>query len=197
MTDYYEIAHSPAILDLQEQKGSRGLYTQATGTGPAGVHDLEPAEIELLTTRDSFYVATVNESGWPYVQHRGGERSFVKVIDGHTIGWVERKGNRQYLGTGNITTNGRFAAIFVDYPSRTRLKLYGTATYHPEPSAELLTTLDADKLRSDGAVIVEVLATSWNCPKYLTPRYTEEEVKGAIDVLQARIVELETRLADM
>jgi len=149
----------------------------------------------MLTTRDSFYLASVSETGWPYVQHRGGSRGFVQLIDSHTIGWLERTGNRQYLGTGNITATGRIAAIFVDYPSRTRLKLYGLATHHPSPSPELLRGLDTDDVRNDGAITVEVVATNWNCPKYITPRFTSPEVREATSQLEMRIVELETQLA--
>ncbi len=195
MTDYFDIAVTPAILDLQELKGSKGLYTDSPGAGPGKPHELEVQEQQLLTTRDSFYMATVNEEGWPYLQHRGGEAGFVKILDGHTIGWAERNGNRQYLGTGNITANGRVAAIFVDYPSRTRLKLYGNATYHPDPSPELLDALGATDLRTDGAITIEVLATAWNCPKYITPRFTEPQVQGYIEHLHARIAELEGELA--
>ncbi len=198
MTDYFDIAFTPTILDLQEQKGSRGLYSASEG-GVAGdstaqPHRLDPSEVEMLSTRDSFYMATVSETGWPYLQHRGGDAGFVKMIDDHTIGWVERNGNRQYLGTGNITANGRLSAFFIDYPSKTRLKLYGRATYHPDPSPELLRSLGAESIRNDGAITVEVLATNWNCPKFITPRFTETQVAGAIDQLQARIDELESQL---
>ena len=146
MTEYFDIAVTPSIIELQERKGSRELHAHAgDGDGaaePARPHRLDGSEIEMITTRDSFYLATVGETGWPYVQHRGDERGFVRVLDDHTIGWVERNGNRQYLRTDNITSNGRIAAILVDYPTRTRLKLYGTATYHPDPSVELLAELE-------------------------------------------------------
>jgi hypothetical protein len=195
MTDYFDIAFTPAVLALQEQKGSRGLYAAASGEGPGEPHELEPMERELVATRDSFYLATVSESGWPYVQHRGGDQGFVKILDEHTIGWVERNGNRQYLGTGNITASGRVAAIFVDYPTRTRMKLYGQGTYHPDPSPELLAALGAVGVRNDGAITVEVLATNWNCPKYITPRYTQDQIEDAVEQLRVRVAELEAELA--
>jgi len=199
MTEYFDIAMTPTIVDLQVDKGSRELYA---GAGEGRVdpatdrHELTVQEVALLTTRDSFYLASVSETGWPYVQHRGGDRGFVHLISGHTIGWLERNGNRQYLGTGNIAATGRIAAIFVDYPSRTRLKLYGMATHHANPSPELLHSLEADKVRSDAAITVEVLATNWNCPKYITPRFTEPEVREATQQLELRIVELEAKLAE-
>ncbi len=196
MTAYSDIALTPAIIDLQEQKGSRTLFGDTTSQGQGEPHHLESMEIEMLTTRDSFYLASVSETRWPYVQHRGGERGFIKVLDEYTIGWTERYGNRQYLGTGNISANGRVAAILMDYPSRSRLKLFGTATYHPEPSPELLAKLDGEGSRNDGAITVEVLATDWNCPKHITPRFTEEQIDARTRSLQARIVELEHELAE-
>jgi predicted pyridoxine 5'-phosphate oxidase superfamily flavin-nucleotide-binding protein len=193
MKNYFDIAFTPSVKALQEAKGSSDVY--GPQPGDAGPSALDPSEIAHITARDSFYMSTVSESGWPYVQHRGGEPGFVSVLGPTIIGWIERTGNRQYLGSGNITADGRVALILVDYPSRTRLKLFGRATYHPEPSADLVTALNGDTIRGDGAVTVEVEATDWNCPKYITPRYTAEEVRAVTDRLQARVDELEARLA--
>ncbi len=98
------------------------------------------------------------------------------------------------VGTGNISADERVAAIFVDYPSRSRLKVYARATHHPDPSPELLTALGADTLRTAGAVTIEILATAWNCQKYITPRFTEDQVNAAVQPLVTRIAELETQL---
>jgi predicted pyridoxine 5'-phosphate oxidase superfamily flavin-nucleotide-binding protein len=194
MTDWFDIAVTPSVLELQKKKGSLGLYVTEPGSGPGEPHVLDSSEIQFLTTRDSFYMATVGESGWPYVQHRGGDVGFVKVLDDHTIGWAERNGNRQYIGTGNITNNGRVSAIFVDYPSRSRIKIYGEATHHADPSVELLEALGAADLRNDGAITIKVLATAWNCPKYITPRFTEAHIADGVRQLQDRIAELEEQL---
>lgn len=196
MTDFFDIALTPSVLALQQAKGSPGANAVAVGSGPCEPHPITESEAELLTTRDSFYLASVSETGWPYVQHRGGDVGFVKVLDDNTIGWVERNGNRQYIGTGNITADGRVAAIFVDYPSRTRLKVYGRATHHRTPSPELLAALGAADVRHDGAITIELLATDWNCPKYITPRYTENQVQGAVEQLHDRIAELEAQLEE-
>jgi predicted pyridoxine 5'-phosphate oxidase superfamily flavin-nucleotide-binding protein len=190
MQSYLDLAFTPAVLALQEERGARGVH----GPVSDGPIQLDPAEIDHITERDSFYMATVSEDGWPYVQHRGGDVGFVKVLGPTTLGWVERFGNRQYLGTGNITANGRIALIFVDYPGRTRLKLSGEATYHGQPSTELLADLDGLDIRNDGVITVEVTATAWNCPKLLTPRYSAEQVASVVGPLQARIDELEARL---
>jgi len=195
MTNYMEIALTPAIIDIQKQKGSFGHY----GDVAEGDHEhpiqLSSDELDMILSRDSFYMASVSETGWPYVQHRGGDVGFVRQISPTTIGWVERSGNRQYLGTGNITATEKVAAIFVDYPTRTRLKLFGKATYHPEPTEELLHGLGGEGLRTDGAITVEAIGTNWNCPKYITPRFTEAQVRGHVDQLNARITELEAELA--
>jgi predicted pyridoxine 5'-phosphate oxidase superfamily flavin-nucleotide-binding protein len=196
MAAYADIALTPSVLSLQDQKGSRGFSLTPSGEGSNELHRLDDSELEMLTTRDSFYLASVSESGWPYVQHRGGEQGFIKVLGEHTIGWVERNGNRQYLGTGNIAANGRVAAILVDYPTRSRLKLYGNATYHADPSPELLASLDAEGVRHDGAITIDVLATNWNCPKYITPRFTQDEVTAATAPLRQRVAELEAQVAD-
>ena len=129
----------------------------------------------------------------------GGEPGWIKVLGSTTIGWLERNGNKQYLGTGNLAANDRVALILVDYPNRTRLKVYGRATYHAELDTYLAGVLEAAGERHDGATTIEVEAIAWNCPKYLTPRFTQPEVQAAFDEhttgLRARIAELEAENA--
>lgn len=194
MTNYMEIALTPAVLALQEKKGSRGMYGEIADGEHEHPIELAPDELQMITTRDSFYMATVSETGWPYVQHRGGEAGFVKNLDSHTVGWVERSGNRQYLGTGNITATKRVSLIFVDYPTRTRLKLFGKATHHADPDDELIEALGAQNIRSDGAITVEAIGTNWNCPKYLTPRFTESQIRAHTARLENQIAELNAEL---
>ncbi len=194
MTNYMEIALTPAVMALQETKGSRGLYGDVAEGDHEHPIELSADELEMITTRDSFYMATVSETGWPYVQHRGGDAGFVKQLDAHTIGWAERTGNRQYLGTGNITATEKIAAIFVDYPTRSRLKLYGKATYHPDPSDELIAALGATGVRTDGAITVTAVGTNWNCPKYITPRFTEPQVRAYTGRLEDQIAQLQAQL---
>lgn len=190
MLNYLGLALGPAALDLQSERGSRGAYD----TTSDGLDRLSPEEIRQITSAQHFYMATVNEDGWPYVQHRGGEIGFVHRLGPTTIGWAERKGNRQYISAGNLTTNGRVSMIFVDYPTRTRLKLLGTATLEREPTDELLETVGAAGVRTDGVVSVDVLATNWNCPKFIEPRFTAEQVDAAVQPLRDRIAELEAAL---
>lgn len=198
MTAYFDLAFTPAVCALQERKGSRVHYAIHTEAGPdeEHAHDLDERERELICSRDSFYLASVSETGWPYVQHRGGPPGFVRLLDAHTIGWLERTGNRQYVGTGNISADGRVAAIFMDYPTRARLKLFGRASYHANPAAELLEALSPDGARTDGAVTIEVLATDWNCQKYITPRFTADQVAAEVAALERRIHDLERQLPE-
>ena len=201
MADFFDIAYTPTVLGLQDRRGSRGLYGGIEASpladadaGSLTSHELTADEVELITGRDSLYLASVGENGWPYVQHRGGQPGFVHQLDAHTIGWVERTGNRQYVGTGNVSGDGRVALILMDYPSRTRLKIWGRATHHPDPSPELLERLGAEGIRADGAITIEVVATAWNCPKYITPRFTEAQVAQVTRPLVDRIAELEDEL---
>ena len=192
MQNYLDELFTPSVLAVQEAKGQAGLYPTGQDTPDA----LDPTEIAHLIASDSFYLSTVSESGWPYVQHKGGDAGFVKILGPTRIGWAERSGNRQYLGTGNIAADGRIAAIFVNYPSRTRLKMRGHATYHPDPSPELIAALGAGDLRVDGAVTIEIEATDWNCPKYITPRYTSDQIEASIAPLRERIAELEAQIGE-
>ena len=195
MSEWFDIAFTPNVIALQERAGSREHYAFApSAMADETPHRLSDDEVGMVESRDSLYMATVSETGWPYVQHRGGDAGFVSVLDESTIGWVERTGNRQYVGTGNLTDDGRVALILMDYPSRTRLKIWGRATHHPDPSPELLERLGAEGIRADGAITIEVVATAWNCPKYITPRFTEAQVAQVTRPLVDRIAELEDEL---
>ena len=194
MTSYPDIAFTPAVVAAQTRKGS-GADEQLLAARWPHFTGLTDDEIVHLRERDSFYLSTTSESGWPYVQHRGGPVGFVQVLDRHTIGWIERTGNRQYISAGNVGANDRVAAIFMDYPTRTRLKLYGHATYVADPGDELLGRFTVREGRPDGVVSVRVAATSWNCQKYITPRFTADQVRHVTDELRGRIAELEAALA--
>ena len=199
---YFDIAFTPSIEALQREKGTRQLNA-ANADRTVTPAQLSHREIEHLAARDSVYLATVSETGWPYVQHRGGNPGFITVLGPTTIGWLERPGNQQYLGTGNLTTDDRLALIAVDYPARTRLKLFGRGRYVTDLATEpeLADALGAADLRNDGAIVVDVEAVAWNCPKHLTPRFTQVEVQAAFDEhtteLRARIAELEEEVRSL
>ncbi len=190
MKNYLDLAVTEANRTRQEANGSLDLYDTAS----PGPDALDPFEMAFIGARDSFYMATVNEEGWPYVQHRGGDAGFVRQLGPTTIGWVERSGNRQYLGTGNLLANGKVSIIFMNYAERQRLKVLGRATVHADPSPELIEQLGAQGARVYGAVTVEIEPTAWNCPKYITPRFTQAQVEGAVTHLTERVAELEAQL---
>jgi uncharacterized protein len=189
--NYLDLAVGANSIKHQERRRSRDGYQQmAEAPAPTG---LGPDEIEFLEARDSFYMASVGEDGWPYVQHRGGAPGFIKVVDATHLAWADRSGNRQFVSAGNLDHDDRVSLIAVDYPNRQRLKLYGRARFNPSPTVEELAALGFDG-RIEGVVTVEVGAVAWNCPKYITPRYTADEVRSVIEPLQERIAELERQV---
>ncbi|MEM9133214.1 MAG: pyridoxamine 5'-phosphate oxidase family protein [Actinomycetota bacterium] len=191
MKNFLELAQTPAIHAVQEQKGALGIYD----TAPTPLDGLDEHEAAFIQAADSFYMATVNEDGWPYVQHKGGAPGFVKVLGPATIGWTERSGNRQYLGAGNVAANGRVALIFVDYARRMRLKVLGRARHVTDLTPGLADDLNPEGHRADGGFVIEVEATAWNCPKHITPRITVDQARELVAGLEARIAELEAQLA--
>jgi predicted pyridoxine 5'-phosphate oxidase superfamily flavin-nucleotide-binding protein len=190
---FAELAFTPAVKAVQEQQGSRAAYRRLEAGEPH--HDrLGPAEAAFLAARDSFYLATVSETGWPYVQHRGGPPGFVRVLDKRTIGFADLRGNRQYVSAGNVAHDDRVALIVVDYPTRRRLKLLGRARLvEPEADPETLArlALPGQEVRVERGILIEVEAFDWNCPQHITPRFTATELAP----LHARIAELEAALA--
>ena len=174
-------------------------YGRTPKLPPAPERDaLTAEEIDFLAARDSFYMATVTENAWPYVQHRGGPPGFVKVLAPNQIGFADFGGNRQMISTGNLAASDRAALIFMDYSRQERLKLLGhvrvlDAREHPQLADQLS---PAPELRGnvERLFLIDVIAFDWNCPKYITPRYTEAEVEIAVAPLRQRIAELEAQL---
>jgi predicted pyridoxine 5'-phosphate oxidase superfamily flavin-nucleotide-binding protein len=154
-------------------------------------------EKTFVAERDSFYLASVNEDGWPYIQHRGGPKGFVRIMNDKQLVFGDYTGNRQLISAGNVRAKKRVALFFMDYPARERLKIIGEAeVLMPDEAVELIATLSAPKGVSIERIFrVEVLGFDWNCPKYITPRYTIPEIEEATAPLRARIAELETALA--
>jgi predicted pyridoxine 5'-phosphate oxidase superfamily flavin-nucleotide-binding protein len=141
---------------------------------------------------DSSDMATVGEGGWPYIQHRGGTKGFVKVIDDHTIAFADLRGNKQYITTGNLMTDDRVALIFVDYPRRTRLKLIGhSQTIEGKDASPWLPKLDHHDGVIERVFVIRIEASDWNCPQHITPRFTEDEIRDALAPWTERIEALE------
>jgi hypothetical protein len=155
-------------------------------------------ELAFIAARDSFYMATTNSDGWPYVQHRGGPPGFLKVVAPDQLGFADFKGNRQMLTTGNLAGNDRVALFLMDYPQQTRLKILGHGRVVDAREngtlADQLCPLPELRDKVERLFLIHVVGFDWNCPKYITPRYTSGEIQEAIAPLQARIAELEEQL---
>ena len=185
---------TPSVLEAQHHYfGKRATLREAPEIDP-----LTDEEREFIEARDSFYMATVTENGWPYVQHRGGAPGFLRVVSPTQLAFADYRGNRQMLSTGNLAANDRVALFLMDYPRRERLKILGHAAVkdarqHPE-LVEQLAEPDARRI-VERLFIIHVLSFDWNCPQYITPRFTAAEIEATIAPLKERIAELEARLS--
>ncbi|WP_102109750.1 pyridoxamine 5'-phosphate oxidase family protein [Oceaniglobus roseus] len=197
MQSFGSLMFTGAVQEMQKARGSADMASRlAERPAPSG---LGPDERLFVETRTSFYMATVSETGWPYMQHRGGPRGFLKVLDDRTLGFADYRGNRQYISTGNLTADARVALFLMDYPRQARLKLAGHARIVTDDPAL------ADRLATEGqgrperCLLIEVAAFDWNCPQFITPRFDADEIAALvgpeIDRLTARIAELEAENA--
>ncbi|NIH79106.1 pyridoxamine 5'-phosphate oxidase family protein [Amycolatopsis viridis] len=193
MSRYAHLAYTESVRREQEQNGSAAAAARAL-TGGEVPDPLGPHEAAFIAARDGFYLASVSETGWPYVQHRGGPAGFVHVLDEQTLGFADVRGNRQYITTGNVRAGGRVALFFMDYPHQARLKIFGHARAVPlDEDPGLTRTLT--ETRTDGRVerlmVIRVEGFNWNCHQHITPRYSEAELAEALAPVRARIAELE------
>ena len=193
--NYHELAFTDAVKKIQEKIGSRVAYDRMEKT--SYTDGLTDQEIQFISNQDSFYMATYGENEYPYVQHRGGPRGFVKVIDAGTIGIVDFVGNRQYISVGNISRNPKVAIIMVSYPNRARLKIYAEAEIvelqDNDPLFGLLRPQDY-KFRPERMMIFKIKAYDWNCPQHITPRYTVQEIEQALAPQREYIAGLEQQI---
>jgi ferredoxin-NADP reductase/predicted pyridoxine 5'-phosphate oxidase superfamily flavin-nucleotide-binding protein len=174
---FAKIAFTPEVQAVQTRMGSRDAYRMAE-SGETESVALGPDEIEFIGARDSFYQGTVSETGWPYVQHRGGPPGFLKILDPQTIGYADFSGNRQYISVGNLNADDRVSLFLMDYPGQRRLKIWGRARVIEEDAQPaLIARLESPDFRAriERGVIIRVEAFDWNCPKYITPRFTARE----------------------
>ena len=193
---FAELAFTDAVKNIQSDQGSRNAYTRME-VGDDYNNVLGPNEAQFIAARDSFYMATVSETGWPYVQHRGGPAGFVKILDDRTLGFADFRGNRQYVSAGNLSQNDRVSLFFMDYPNKTRLKLLGRVhTLAPSDQDTLQKLILGDRYpaRTGWGFLISVEAFDWNCPQYITPRFTRAETDQEVSSLQAKISELEAKL---
>ncbi len=190
---YLDLMVTDSVRRAQKQH-----YGRAVNIPGASQRDpLGQDEAECIMARDSFYLGSINETGWPYIQHRGGPLGFLRVVNETTLAFADYKGNRQLLTTGNVSANDRVALFLMDYPNRTRLKILGHARVEDARAHPGLVAQLADpSMQSvvERLVFIDVVSFDWNCPKYITPRYSAEEVEAYAGSLKMRIAELEEAL---
>lgn len=196
--DFLDIAVTPSVAAAQQTNGAGALWDNPGVDRPSD--RFTSAEVRFIAERDSFYVASVSETGWPYVQHRGGPPGFLRVLDDRTLAFADYRGNRQYISLGNLSANDRVALFLMDYPNRQRLKVYGHASY-----VDLNIDLDlANKVASPGyrakperILQVKLEAFDWNCAQHIVPRFTAGEIADAFAPERARQAQLEAENNDL
>ncbi len=194
---YSDIAFTPSVRAMQTRMGSRENYA-ALDNAPDRRDRLGANEAAFIEGRDGFYQATVSETGWPYVQFRGGPAGFLKVLDERTIGYADFRGNVQYISVGNLLTDDRVAIILMDYANQRRLKLLGHARLvQAQDDPGLIAQLQMPDYRAqiERAVVITIEGYDWNCPQHITPRFTEEEIALATAPLRQQVQRLLQDLA--
>ena len=197
---YHHLAFGSRTIARQQDYGSYPAYGAHTERPDDGAMALDTRETALIRSLDQFYVATVTESGWPYIQYRSGPRGFLHVLDESTLGFADFRGNNQYVTTSNLDVDGRMALFLVDYPTKQRLKLYGRGRVvergdDPQLHDRLLRIGDRQiAAKSDRSIVIDVEAFDWNCSRSILPRYDSQYVKELSQVYQRKAAEREAVL---
>ncbi len=189
--DFLDTLSTPGVKAAQAANGSAEFWSRSVDRE---WNRFTPAETAFIAARDSFYMATVAENGWPYLQHRGGPAGFLRVLDDRTLGFADFRGNRQYISLGNLSGNDRTALFLMDYPNRSRLKILGHAEIKDlAGDAKLAEQLlvPGYKAKPERAMLIHLTAFDWNCPQHITPRFTEAELAPALAPLRQRLAALE------
>ncbi|WP_342361627.1 pyridoxamine 5'-phosphate oxidase family protein [Terrarubrum flagellatum] len=189
---FMDIARTPSVIAAQEANGAAELWSDFHGHRE--FDRFGPAEAAFIEARDSFFIATVAENGWPYVQHRGGAPGFLRVLDEKTLGFLDYRGNRQYLSLGNLAANDRAALILIDYPARRRMKMFARVEVkNLDDDSDLIEKLSTPgyKAKAERVFLLHLEAFDWNCAQHITPRFSEEELAPALTQVRERIEELE------
>lgn len=175
-----DVAFTPAVKAAQQTRGSRAGYEKAMARHDWG-DQVTPALAAFIAERDSFYLGTASADGQPYIQHRGGPKGFLKVLDERRLAFADYRGNRQYISVGNLDENDKAFLFLMDYPNQRRIKIWGRAEYVEGDSEVLLAVADPDyQATPERAIVFHISAWDSNCPQHITPRYTVEEL-GAMD----------------
>jgi predicted pyridoxine 5'-phosphate oxidase superfamily flavin-nucleotide-binding protein len=190
-----DIAFTPAVKAIQEQKGSRHGYAQME-RGPGWETKVTPELAEFIADLDIFYLGTANAEGQPYIQYRGGAPGFLKVVDEQTLGFADFGGNKQYITLGNLADNPKAFIFLMDYANNSRIKLWGTARV-VEGDQRLIDQLrdPAYPCRGERAILFTVAAWDVNCHQHIHPRFSQRQIAPVIAKLESRIHELENELA--
>ncbi|MFD1952149.1 pyridoxamine 5'-phosphate oxidase family protein [Sphingomonas arantia] len=189
---FLDIAITPSVRDAQKALNADHLWQDFRGH--RDFDRFTARETDFIARRDSFYIASVSESGWPYVQHRGGPVGFLKVVDDRTLAFADYRGNRQYISTGNLAANARACLILVDYPRRSRLKIYAHAekvSLNADPALTALVGDDRYGADLERIFRLRLQAFDWNCPQQIVPRFTQAEIDVAVHPLQEKLAQLE------
>ncbi len=195
---FLDVAMTPSVKAVQAQMGVDHVWQGAHG--PRQFDQFTDREAGFIADRDSFYLATVSETGWPYVQHRGGPAGFLRLVDERTLAFADYRGNRQYISTGNLAANDRACLFLVDYPRRARLKIFAHVEIlglDDDPELVKLVTMPDYKARLERIFRFRLQAFDWNCPQHITPRFTEAEIAEAVRPLRDRLAQLEAENAEL
>ncbi|EAS49169.1 putative pyridoxine 5'-phosphate oxidase [Aurantimonas manganoxydans SI85-9A1] len=193
---FLDIAVTPTVRSAQEENGVAEMWQNFTGHREFDRFD--ESTKRFIEARDSFYLASVSETGWPYVQHRGGPPGFLKVVDERTLAFADYRGNRQYISRGNVAANDRVCLFLVDYPHRTRLKIYAHAqvvTLESDPALRAQVEDPDYRGRPERLFRLRLAAFDWNCAQHITPRFTGEQLAEVMEPLHARLAGLEAENA--
>jgi uncharacterized protein len=189
---FLDIASTPSVRAAQAEMGADQFW-ESFG-GDRQMDRFTESEAAFIAERDSFYMATVSETGWPYMQHRGGPAGFLKLVDDRTLAFADYRGNRQYISTGNLAANDRACLFLMDYPRRARLKIYAHVeklALDADPALAALVHDPDYRGKPERIFRLRLEAFDWNCPQHITPRFTEKEVAAAVRPMQDRLVQLE------
>lgn len=196
--NFAEIAFTTAVKEMQEKLGSRSTYARMERD--TYVDGLTENELDFISQRDSFYMASIGENNFPYIQHRGGPKGFLKVLDAKRLGFIDFKGNMQYITVGNMATNNNVALIMVDYPARARLKILARMEIlelKDDPALYDQLDLSEYKFRPERMMVLHVEAYDWNCPQHIIPRYTLADIEIAFTSQRSQIAGLEKEIKEL
>lgn len=193
---YLDLLATPSVQAAQATNGARKIWERFEGERTSD--RFTPNEAAFIGERDSFYLASVSESGWPYVQHRGGPPGFLRVLDETTLGFADYRGNRQYISLGNVGADDRVALILMDYPNQARLKILAHMEVRDlaaDPDLAARLTDPGYTGRPERGFVLKLEAFDWNCPQHITRRFTGPEVQTVLGPLRERVEALEAENA--